>query len=80
MTKLSAQTSNLMVEKAEQQRMAHTSVSDPTGSSAIASSYKNKGTLSMMTAIYRNHGLKGLYTGFRMHLRKCWHSHDTFSD
>ncbi|EFW98907.1 mitochondrial carrier protein [Grosmannia clavigera kw1407] len=59
LTKLSAQISVLMSEKAQ--------CPDPK-SYAVASSYQNKGTLKTMANIVRHRGLSGLYTGFRLHL------------
>lgn len=63
LSKLSSQTSGLMAEK-----FNRSSVSDPTGSSSVVSSYKGKGSFGTMRAIFLNHGLRGLYTGFRLHL------------
>lgn len=40
----------------------------------IAKSYQNKGTLRTMKNIVKHRGLFGLYTGFKMHLRKSQRS------
>lgn len=39
-------------------------------SQEIAKSYQNKGTFRTMKNIVKHRGFTGLYTGFRMHLRK----------
>lgn len=39
-------------------------------SHAIAASYQNKGTLRTLGTIVRHRGITGLYTGYRLHLRK----------
>lgn len=57
LTKLSAQVSVLLAERA---RCKH--------SSAVAASYQNKGTLRTMANIVKHRGLLGLYTGFGLHL------------
>lgn len=49
--------------------LQHSSVTDPTGSSSLVSGYKGKSSIGIMKAIYINHGVKGLYTGYRVHLR-----------
>ena len=60
LTKLSAQVSVLLAERAGQSQRAR----------AMASSYQNKGTLRTMANIIKHRGIFGLYTGFRLHLRK----------
>jgi hypothetical protein len=57
LTKLSAQVSVLMAERAGDRR-----------SQAVASSYQNKGTFRTMANIIKHRGVLGLYTGFRLHL------------
>lgn len=39
-------------------------------SQEIAASYQNKGTVKTMKNIVKHRGLTGLYTGFKLHLRK----------
>lgn len=57
LTKLSAQVSVLLAERANCKR-----------TSAVAASYQNKGTLRTMATIVKHRGMLGLYTGFRLHL------------
>jgi hypothetical protein len=59
LTKLSAQVSVLMAERA----------GSCARSRAVAASYQNKGTLRTMRNIIKNRGIFGLYTGLRLHLR-----------
>lgn len=58
LTKLSAQVSVLLQEKA----------GNCERSRAVAASYQNKGTLKTMRNIIRHRGPLGLYTGLRLHL------------
>lgn len=44
--------------------------SDKAGNSNIAAQYRNKGTFMVLSAIIKNRGFKGLYTGFNLHLRE----------
>jgi hypothetical protein len=60
LTKLSAQVSVLMAERA----------GSCARSRAMAASYQNKGTLRTMGNIIKNRGVWGLYTGLRLHLCK----------
>ena len=60
LTKLSAQVSVLLAEKAGSCQRSR----------AVAASYLNKGTLRTMGNIMKHRGVWGLYTGFRLHLRK----------
>lgn len=58
LTKLSAQVSVLMAERAGNCQRSR----------AVAASYQNKGTLRTMRNIIKNRGIFGLYTGLRLHL------------
>lgn len=58
LTKLSAQVSVLLAERARDCKRSH----------AVATSYQNKGTLRTMANIIKHRGSFGLYTGFRLHL------------
>jgi hypothetical protein len=58
LTKLSAQVSVLLAEKAGSCQRSR----------AVAASYLNKGTLRTMGNIMKHRGVWGLYTGFRLHL------------
>lgn len=54
-----------------------TSVSEPaiksgTAGDRIAASYQNKGTLETAKNIIKNRGILGLYSGFKLHLRKSY--------
>ena len=60
LTKLSAQVSVLLAERASHCKRSH----------EIALSYQNKGTLRTMSNIIKHRGPFGLYTGFRLHLCK----------
>jgi len=67
LTKISSQVSVLMAE-----RMS-TSVSDPkttVQSQALAASYQNKGTFATAKVIVKHRGLRGLYSGFGLHLTR----------
>jgi hypothetical protein len=57
LTKLSAQVSVLLAERADCKK-----------SHAVAQSYQGKGTLRTMATIIKHRGLLGLYTGLRLHL------------
>ena len=58
LTKLSAQISTLMANR------NMSSMDDP----VLKSSYEQKGTFRTAQNIVRNHGFRGLYAGFRLHL------------
>ncbi|PHH81367.1 hypothetical protein CDD82_937 [Ophiocordyceps australis] len=58
LSKLSAQVSDLLEERAGKCEKART----------VAMSYRNKGTFRLMENIVRHRGFLGLYTGFRLHL------------
>lgn len=58
LTKLSAQVSVLLAERA----------GDCQKSRAVARSYQNKGTLRTMANIVKHRSVRGLYTGFQLHL------------
>lgn len=58
LTKLSAQVSVLLAERARDCKRSH----------AVATSYMNKGTLRTMANIVKHRGYFGLYTGFRLHI------------
>ncbi|KAH7320204.1 mitochondrial carrier protein [Stachybotrys elegans] len=58
LTKLSAQVSVLLAERAKHCQRTH----------AVAKSYQNKGTLRTMANIIKHRGMFGLYTGLRLHL------------
>jgi hypothetical protein len=60
LTKLSAQVSVLLAERAKDCKHSH----------AVAMSYQNKGTFKTMANIMRHRGALGLYTGFRLHLMR----------
>ncbi|KFA60904.1 hypothetical protein S40285_04859 [Stachybotrys chlorohalonatus IBT 40285] len=60
LTKLSAQVSVLLAERASHCKRSH----------AVALSYQNKGTLRTMANIVKHRGAFGLYTGFRLHLMR----------
>jgi hypothetical protein len=60
LTKLSAQVSVLLAERARDCKHSH----------AVAMSYQNKGTFKTMANIMKHRGPLGLYTGFRLHLSK----------
>jgi hypothetical protein len=59
LTKLSAQVSVLLAERADCKK-----------SHAVAQSYQGKGTLRTMATIIKHRGLLGLYTGLRLHLMR----------
>lgn len=61
LTKLSAQVSVLLAERARGCEKSH----------AVATSYQNKGTLRTMANIVKHRGAFGLYTGFQLHLCRC---------
>jgi hypothetical protein len=61
LTKLSAQVSALLADKKYHSGNANY---------AVAASYQNKGTLKTMANIVKHRGLFGLYTGFKLHLRR----------
>lgn len=64
LTKLSAQVSVLLAEKAGNCQK----------SKAVAASYQNKGTLKTMANIVKHRGVFGLYTGLQLHLREYKHA------
>ncbi|PQE17759.1 mitochondrial carrier protein [Rutstroemia sp. NJR-2017a BVV2] len=62
LTKLSAQVSVLMAARKQ------TSLSEPIGTTNVASSYQNKGTFKTAMNIVKHRGVAGLYSGFNLHL------------
>jgi hypothetical protein len=47
-----------------------TSLSEPIGTTNVASSYQNKGTFKTAMNIVKHRGVAGLYSGFNLHLRE----------
>lgn len=70
LTKLSAQVSVLMADRAS------SSVADATSRSPLAASYQNKGTFQTARLIVKHRGISGLYSGFGLHLCKVFCSVD----
>lgn len=65
LTKLSAQVSVLMADR------SNSSLSEPIITRPAGSNFgKNIGTLQTAKNIVKNQGFMGLYSGFRLHLRK----------
>lgn len=72
LTKLSAQVSVLMADRTV---TGDSQTKQGRAVRAVAASYQNKGTLKTARNIVRLHGISGLYSGFKLHLRKRRHSH-----
>jgi hypothetical protein len=68
LTKLSAQVSVLMADRNS------SSISEPTHGRAVAATYQNKGTFKTAKNIVKHRGFVGLYSGFRLHLRRYIYS------
>ena len=68
LTKLSAQVSVLMADRNS------SSISEPTHGRAVAATYQNKGTFKTAKNIVKHRGFAGLYSGFKLHLRRYIYS------